>query len=67
MTYEFRTIYIYLLYMVVAIMVIGIWTDLRWVTFTGMGLMVLYFLTVSLPYSRTSSAASTLPSVLLCP
>jgi hypothetical protein len=49
-TYEFRTIYIYVLYVVLAIMLTGFWTNQTWLSVVGGSLMALYFFTVSLPY-----------------
>ena len=49
-TYEFRTIYIYVLYVVLAVMLTGFWTNHTWLSVLGGSFMALYFLTVSLPY-----------------
>ena len=48
-TYEFRTIYMYLLYVILAVALAGFWTGIGWLSFAGGGLMVLFFLTVSIP------------------
>ena len=48
--YEFNPVYFYVLYIILAVMLIGIWTDIAWLSYSGIALMALYFLAVSLPY-----------------
>lgn len=49
-TYEFRSIYLYVLYTIVAFILIGFGTDMPWISYVGMSFMAVYFLIISLPY-----------------
>lgn len=49
-TYEFKTIYFYVLYVIFGLMLTGILSNTTWLSTAGFGLMLLYFLLVSIPY-----------------
>ena len=48
-TYEFRTLYLYGLYAILAAMILGSVADIDWLTTTGIILMILYCLVISFP------------------
>ena len=53
--YSFKTIYLHALYLILAAIGVGILFELFPVTATGIGLMVLYFLTVSVKYRKVGA------------
>jgi hypothetical protein len=65
-TYEFRSIYIYILYGIMAVMFAGFITNTSWLSSTAIALLCTYFALVSLPYIplhrkfRTAMRASSL-------
>ena len=52
--YEFRTSFVYLLYAILLIIAFGYLTDQSVVSYTGLGLMVLYLCLVSTQYRTLS-------------
>jgi len=52
--YEFRTGFVYLLYAILLTISVGYFTQVNAVSYTGVGLMVLYLCTVSTQYRSLS-------------